>query len=227
MRGNCGLRIVDCGLKKSCARVRLFRNPQSAIRIRKSMALWMSLVAAAVRGQGHELPDLRPAHGELSPTFWQVHGWQILIAAVLLALVIALVVICFLRPKRITPESPAVVARRDLEKWLARKEDGALIADVTRVLKHYVISAFQFPRGELTTTEFRNALQSSQEIKPVLAAATDDFLRRCDEWKFSATPPSSQSGVVKSALELVDKFEAVRAPSAESAISNPQSAIPG
>ena len=176
---------------------------------------WMMICALTIahaRGQGHEIPQLRPPHGELNPTFWEQHGWQVLLGAALFAVAVAMVIFLLRRPKRIVPEPPGLVARRALESWRNRAEDGALAADVSRVLRRYVRTAFHFPNEELTTTEFRAALQSNSQIAPELATATSHFLRRCDEWKFAPAPPAPQLGAVATALELVDKMEASRPP---------------
>ncbi|HWF19169.1 MAG TPA: DUF4381 family protein [Verrucomicrobiae bacterium] len=175
------------------------------------MACFIFLVNAA-RGQGHELPPLQPPHGDLAPTFWEQHGWQVVLAAAFCVLVIGWIIIWLRRPKVFIPEPPAIVARRALESWRGQAQDGALVADVSRVLRRYVMAAFNFPSEELTTTEFRKALQSHSQIAPDIASATGDFLRRCDEWKFAPTPPAPQLGAVAVALELVNKMEASRAP---------------
>lgn len=164
------------------------------------------------RGQGHEIPPLRPPHGELDPTFWQQHGWQVLLAVAIFFVISVLFVLFLRRPRRVAIEPPAIVARRALEKHRNRPETGALVAEVSRVLKRYVMAAFQFPPEELTTTEFRKALRSHADINPELAVATADFLRRCDQWKFAPAPPTPHLGAVGGALELVEKMEASRAP---------------
>ena len=191
---NCGVRSAECGVRR---------------------IVWScigALLPIIARGQGHEIPPLRPPHGELEPTFWEQHGWQALLAIAVAIIVAVLIVAWIRRPKQIVVEPPGIVARRALEKWRGRTEDGTLVAEVSRVLKRYVMAAFQFPPEELTTSEFRKALQSHTTIEPELAVATGDFLRRCDEWKFAPTPPVPQLGAVAGALELVDKMEASRAP---------------
>ncbi|MDB6023131.1 MAG: hypothetical protein JWQ04_2988 [Pedosphaera sp.] len=187
---------------------------KSALRIwrRNLLSLGVSFIAGLARGQGHELPPLEPPHGELLPSFWELHGWQVVLAAVVMIGIVALTVGWLRRPRQVVLEPPGIAARRALESRRNRAEDGQLVAEVSRVLKHYVMTAFHFPPQELTTTEFRKTLQSHPEIKPELAEVTADFLRRCDQWKFSPAPPTPKLGAVAGALELVDKLESSRAP---------------
>lgn len=177
---------------------------------------WLMFICAVVlpavtHGQGHEIPPLQPPHGELAPTYWEQHGWLVLTGAALLLLGLFLFIVWLRHPKQVIPEPPGIVARRALESWRNRPENGALVADVSRVIRRYVMAAFNFTHDELTTTEFRDALQSNIQIAPELAAATGDFLRRCDQWKFAPNPPTPKLGAVTSALELVDKLEMNRA----------------
>ena len=205
MKGKCGVRSAECGMGTRISRIG-----------KKAPCFFIFAIAAlvhlAARGQGHEIPPLNPPHGELTPTFWEQHGWQLVLAMAVVIGVAALLIAWLRRPRHVVPEPPAVVARRALEKWRGRKEDGVLAVEVSRIVKRYVMAAFNFSPEEMTTTEFRAALQTHSEIRPEFAAATGDFLRRCDEWKFAPTPPAPQLGAVEGALELVNKMEASRAP---------------
>lgn len=176
------------------------------------LTLWVGLMMEVARGQGHQLPPLQPAHGELGPTFWELYGWEIIAAIACGLLLIALIVFWLRLPKTVVPEEPAKVARRALEGWRNRAEDGALVADVTRVLRRYVVCAFNLPGEELTTTEFRKALLSDPHIPRDLGDAAGDFLWRCDEWKFAPAPPAPRLEAVSVALELINRMEASRAP---------------
>ncbi|HZV35127.1 MAG TPA: hypothetical protein VFB72_11190 [Verrucomicrobiae bacterium] len=148
----------------------------------------------------------------MAPTFWEQHGWHVIAGAAFCLALIALIIFWLRRPKIVIAEPPATAARRALESWRNRAEDGALVADVTRVVRRYVVCAFNLPSEELTTTEFRKALLSDPHIPRDVGAAAGDFLRRCDQWKFAPAPPAPPLEAVAFALELINKMEAARAP---------------
>ncbi len=153
-----------------------------------------------------EASSLRPPRAELVPSFWEQHGWQILLALAV-ALGGILIWVKWLRrpdPAIITP--PGVIARSALELLRGRVEDAGLVAEVSRVLRRYVIASFCLPPEELTTSELEKALQSHAQATPELAAGIIAFLRRCDEAKFAPVPSASHLGAVASALDLLEKI---------------------
>ncbi|HEU0037969.1 MAG TPA: DUF4381 family protein [Verrucomicrobiae bacterium] len=153
---------------------------------------------------------LSPPHGELPPTFWEQYGaWTLLAAVVLLALA-SFVAWWWLRP-----EPPVVVpievrARQELAVLQQRNEDGRTLSQVSRVLRRYVVAAFELAPDELVTSEFSRLLASHEKIGPELAAAIGEFLRRCDEHKFAPPRSPTPIGAAARALELVDLGEARR-----------------
>jgi hypothetical protein len=157
-----------------------------------------------------KIPPLLPPHSELEPTFWAQHRWQFIGGGATILILMALGVWLLRRPKPVVVEPPAVLARRALEPLRGRPEDGALVAEVSRIVRRYVLSALNFPADELTTTEFRALLLSRPQINPEMAESVGDFLRRCDQWKFAPEPPTPQLGAVAGALELVEKVEQSR-----------------
>ncbi len=180
------------------------------------VAFGLGLCGSLARADGPEkLPPLLPPHGELRQTFWELHGWQCVAGAVVALGIIVAGIIWLRRPRQLIVEPPGVLARRALELLRGRPEDGALVMNVSRILKRYVMAALNLPPEELTTTEFRQTLQAQPEIKPDLAAATGEFLKRCDEWKFAPERPTPQLGAVEGALELVEKLELSRQPVAD------------
>ena len=154
------------------------------------------------------LPSLRPAHGELPPSFWEQYGlWAILLGILLLALISA--AIWFLtRPKPPIVVPPEVEARRALEPLCHRSEDGLLLSRVSQILRQYVAAAFGLPPGELTTTEFCRAIAGHEQVGSELASALSDFLRQCDQRKFSPPPPAPPLSATAHALKLIDQAEA-------------------
>jgi len=156
-------------------------------------------------------PLLRPPHPELSPTFWELHGGQIILTGVLVLVLVLLIILWAYRSRPIVVDPPGVTARRALEKLRGRAEDGALIVEVSRILKRFVLAALNLPpEQEQTTAEFRNFLKAGPQFRPDLAEDVGDFLRRCDEWKFAPSRPAPQLNAVPRALELVERVEASR-----------------
>ena len=170
----------------------------------------LCFVYGAALAADDPIPTLRPPHAELPPSYWELYGWLTVAGAALALAVLVLFIAWLLRPKPQEITSPKILARRALAALHRRAEDAGLIVEVSRILRHYVLSVFGLPAEELTTAEIRQALQNSAPIDPELAAAVTDFLRECDELKFapSPCPPSAQIGLVNRALALVEKIEA-------------------
>ncbi len=181
-----------------------------------SLGFWLlaapSLLAAATNTPGpDDIPPLRPPHAEMPPTFWEHDGlWVIVLGILFLALACAAGWF-LLRPKPPVIVPPGVRAREALEPLRQAPEDGLLLSRVSHILRQYVAAAFDLPPGELTTTEFCRAVGSHASIGPELSAALSDFLRQCDQRKF--TPPASAPplGAVAQVLKLIELAEARRA----------------
>ena len=179
---------------------------------RLTLTLTLTLLALCLHSlcalaQAAEPPVLMPPHGELPPSFWESQGWQVVLAGVVFFTMIVLGIFWLRRPKPVVVEAPVVVARRALEKLRGRPGKVSLDLEVSRILKRYVMAVLQLPPEELTTTELCGVLKSHGLVKPELAGLVGDFLRGCDEWKFSAAPTAPQLGAVSGALDLVEKIE--------------------
>src|SRR5580704_6997233 len=87
-------------------------------------ALASGLAVTAFAGGGPPLPDLLPAHGELPPTFWEQHGWLVVLLAFAALALIVLVAVWLSRPAPVAVVPPELVARRALEALRDRPEDG-------------------------------------------------------------------------------------------------------
>lgn len=157
-----------------------------------------------------QLPKLQPPHEEIGPSLWERHGWQIVIASVVVLGLIALFIAWLRRPKTVAVVPPEVLARRDLEALRGWAENGALVVQVSRIVRRYVISVFTLPPEELTTSELIQALQSQSQIDHNLATAIGEFLRRSDELKFAPALHPPQAGIVARAAELVESVEKYR-----------------
>jgi hypothetical protein len=156
------------------------------------------------------IPQLKPPHGELPPTYWEQHGGQT-IGAVVVFLILAAAIIWWLRrPRNVVIEAPAVIARRALEQLRARQAKEVLVVEVSRILRRYLIYGLALPPDELTTTEFYLALRTHRQIGAELAKSVNAFLRRCDERKFSPQPPSEAWDAVGEANELVGQIETAK-----------------
>jgi hypothetical protein len=142
------------------------------------------------------------------PTFWDQYSlWVILCGVLLLALVCAVAWI-LTRPKPPMVVPPEVQARQALEPLRQQPEEGVLLSRVSQILRHYVAAAFGLPPGELTTAEFCRAIDGHAQIGPELSAALSEFLRQCDQRKFSPSAPVPPLGAVAQALKLIDQAQA-------------------
>lgn len=157
----------------------------------------------------NDVPPLLPSLPEISPTVWEQHGPLI---AVLIVVAVALLVVAIwwlLQPKPPIPVPIEIQTRNELEQLRIHTEDGKTISQVSQVLKRYVTVAFELPSGEMTTAEFSRAVADSEKVGSKLAADISEFLRQCDERKFS---PSAgvQASACSRALELFQAGEARR-----------------
>ena len=184
----------------------------------------LSLPAAAPISSD-DIPSLRPPHGELAPTFWEQYGlWVVIVSVLLLALVCG-VAWLLTRPKPPVVVPPEVQARHALEPLRQQPEDGALLSRVSQILRHYVTAAFDLPPGELTTVEFCGAIATHSPIGPELSAALTQFLRECDQRKFSQSAPAPPLSAVAQALKLIDQAQTRRLALSQSAAQPTQSPV--
>jgi len=179
--------------------------------------LTLPLYSATNISAGDELPRLRPPHGEIPPTFWEKNGiWVILGSIVGLAL-LAVIIWLVTRPKPPTTVPPEIRAKQALDMLSTKPEDGLVLSQVSQVLRHYVSEAFALPPGELTTAEFCCVIVSHDSIGSELAGTISDFLRRCDERKFTPSPPAAPMGAAATALKLIEtaqgRLTEIRVPS--------------
>ena len=154
-------------------------------------------------------PALVPPYGELPPTFWEAHA--IAVAIGLGTLVLAMLLgwlLCRSRPQKMM--SPETQARLALEALRPLPEDGAVLSQVSQIIRRYFSAAFQLAPGEFTTAEFSRSIAEQPHFSAELAAAVIGFLRRCDAQKFSTEPVADPGHSVVRALHLLDQAEAQR-----------------
>ena len=99
------------------------------------------------------------------------------------------------------------MAREALAKCLGRPEDGKVLSEVSRALRRYVGAVLEFPHVEFTTVEFCRELERRENLPPELTRAISDFLRACDERKFSPAASPSPLNSANRALEILARTE--------------------
>ena len=163
---------------------------------------------AATNAELEQIPPLRPARDEIPPTFWEQHGYWIPILAALGLFIIIAAVYFFTRPKQVIVLSPEEEARQALAPLRDQPETGALLSQVSLILRHYLSRAFKLPPGEMTTTDCCRALENQPRPETELAALVGEFLRQCDYRKFAPAASGPAVGAVQRALEIIELAEA-------------------
>ncbi|MCU0787256.1 MAG: DUF4381 domain-containing protein [Verrucomicrobia bacterium] len=165
-----------------------------------------------------EIPPLRPAKPEILPGYWEQHGLVPLVAAIV---VLALLVLAWRLVSRRRPPTlpaPATVARQSLPLLRGRAEDGALLAEVSAILRRYFIAAFALPDRAFTNGELSGALATHTTVDSRLADAASRLLQDMEQRRFNSEAPGqtadggsgsepSPAPVVERALELIDQAE--------------------
>jgi len=209
-RCRCGTRLPQtpaAGLRAGCASLLL------GIRICTSAACLLALtlsLSAASPAPTDDIPPLRPPHAEILPGFWEQYGLWVTIFGLLLLALLAAAAWFLTRPGPPVVVPPEVQARAVLEPLRQQPEDGALLSRVSQVLRHYVAAAFDLPAGELTTSEFCRAIDGHARIGPEISAAVSEFLRQCDQRKFSLPLSAPPLSAVPQALKLIELAQARR-----------------
>lgn len=206
------------------------RNPKSAIRgpdarvracafgFRASDILRLSAFgflilsghASSSSPSADDIPPLAPPLPEIQPTFWEQHGLLVLAGSLVAVALLAFLGWLWLRPQPVPPVPPEARVRAELTALRQSPETGEILSRISQALHHYLVAAFSLPPEELTTTEFCRLLNERPAIGAGLAAATSEFLRQCDERKFSPGPATAPLNAVPRALELVAQAEVRR-----------------
>jgi hypothetical protein len=166
--------------------------------------LTLPSLAATNVSAGDDIPKLRPPRPELPPTFWEKYEIWVILGSIAVLALIGVIVWLATRPKPPVIIPPEVRAKQALDLLLIKPEDGLILSQVSQIIRHYVTEAFGLPPGEQTTAEFCRLTSTHERIGPELSSAIADFLRRCDERKFVASPPTAPMGAVATALKLVE-----------------------
>ena len=180
-----------------------------------SIATLMIFAARTSSAQSpNDVPPLQPALPEIPPTVWEQHGALIVVLIVVAVALLATAIWWLLQPKPPVPVPIEIQTRNALELLRHPTEDGKTISRVSQVLKRYVAVVFELPTGEMTTAEFSRAVTGSEKVGSELATRVSDFLRQCDEQKFSPAA-GIQTSACSRALELFEAGEARRAASVQ------------
>jgi hypothetical protein len=167
-----------------------------------------TLAATNISAGDDDLAKLRPPRGEIPPTFWERYNIWIIAGALVFLVLIGIIVWIVTRPKPPIIVPPEVRAKQALDPLLSKPEDGLLLSKVSQILRHYIAEAFGLPPGELTTIEFCRLMAGHEGIDLELGSAISEFLRRCDERKFTPSPPAAPMAAAASALKLVETAQA-------------------
>ncbi len=157
----------------------------------------------------NDIPPLRPPHAEIPPSFWEQHAASVSLGGVALLAFIGLAIWFATRPRPPFLVPPEVQARGDLAALRKLPEDGRVLSRISQAVRRYFGTAFSLPPGELTTTEFCQAIAANGQIPSALATDTADFLRRCDERKFAPDTPAT-TGTAEVAQQLIEQAETHR-----------------
>jgi len=179
--------------------------------MKKFLASVLFLPLAVIGADTNALPPLAPAAPEIPPSFWDQHKMAVIIGAIIFLALAILAVWKIVRPKSAPVLPPGKVARDMLARLQSLPEDGKLLSETSQILRRHVGAVFDFPGGEMTTTEFSVALAANASVGPQLADALSSFLRACDKDKFVAKNEAPLLNAVRRALQLVEQIERRRA----------------
>ena len=173
-----------------------------------------SAFSLSAQTSSNALPPLAPACPEMPPTFWQQqelaiqqHKSAVIISLSAVLVLAFLFLRVWLRKKSPKVLPPEIAARQALEKWRGQPEDGKALSEVSRILRRYISAAFGFPSGEMTTAEICAGISRDEKIGTELPLAISDFLRACDQRKFSPPKPAASLDAVDRALDFVSRVE--------------------
>lgn len=174
--------------------------------MKKILANFLFLPFAVFAADTNALPALTPAYGELQPTFLEQHKAFAIIGVFAFLILTGLVFWKLLQPKSVVISPPEIVAREALEKLKRQPEDGKILSEISQTLRRYLSTAFEFSTDEMTTAEFSAALFANQKIGAEFAQTISNFLRECDDQKFSRSNSASLNAANR-ALEIVELAE--------------------
>lgn len=171
------------------------------------LLLTSSALSASGQTDTNDLPPLVPAYGEIPPTYWQQHGMLVLAGGSVLLALAGWAVWQMLQPKPVVVLPRETVARQALARLQSQPEDGNVLSAASQILRRYIVAVLDLPPGEMTTAEFCSALAANGKINEELAQSISEFLRKCDQQKFSSSPATAPLNAAIRALELLENVE--------------------
>jgi hypothetical protein len=150
---------------------------------------------------------LRPPRGPLPPVPTLTSGWLAVGAAGLL------LGLGIWRRRRLRsspplpPLLPGTLARRSLAALQDRPETGALVTEVSQIVRLYLRAIIGRASEELTTEELLLALETHCRANPDTRHRLREFLHRCDAVRFAPAPSALPAALVSQALQLIARFE--------------------
>ncbi len=176
----------------------------------RGLALVFAFVCGLPLRGAEEIPELRPPRGILLPSFWEQHGWLVVLGAVAVLGAIAMGVWRWRRPKPVVEVPPEAAARQALEALRPRPEDVALVGEVSRIVRRYLTAVFVLQNDELTTEELLKEVRACFQSDPDLLAALGKLLHESDTRKFAPLPQPAEGPIVPRALELIARLQSHR-----------------
>ena len=174
------------------------------------LVMLLASACSSLAQSTNDVPPLLPALPEIPPTLWEQHGILIMVLGIVGLVLLVAMVWWLLQPKPHVPVPIEIQTRQQLEQLKQAPEDGKTISQISQVLKRYVTGAFELSTSEMTTTEFSQTIAGSDKIGNELAVRIGDFLRACDEQKFSPVT-QTQTAACSRAWELFQAGETRRA----------------
>ncbi len=153
------------------------------------------------------------------PSFWEQHGWLVVLGAVVVLGAIAVGVWRSRRPKPVVEVSPEVTARQALEALRRQTEDVTLVGEVSRIVRRYLLGVFVLQNDELTTEELLKEVRACFQSDPDLLAVLGKLLHECDARKFAPLPQPAEGPIVPRALDLIARLQSHRHQAAQAASS--------
>jgi hypothetical protein len=158
------------------------------------------------------LPALFPPYDEMTLPFWERHPVIIFGGGAVCVAFISFICWWLLRSRPQSFPPPAATAGLALTPLISRPEDGALLGEVSGILRRYLSATFNIAACELTTTELSAALADEAMIGPQAAETISSLLRACDKDKFAPKTKVPPLNAAVRALHLVEQIESRLAP---------------
>ncbi|HLF18126.1 MAG TPA: DUF4381 family protein [Candidatus Omnitrophota bacterium] len=169
------------------------------------LVIWGHL--SAVSASAQDIRDVKP------PLTYPLNIVLLVIFVFLFLLAIGIVWVVFKRrkrevplPKTLLPWEKATARLKELEQQnlIARGQWDGYYSQLTDILRKYVEEQFSIKAPEMTTEEFLQHLQTSQDLDPQQKASLKSFLESSDLVKFAKYAPDPSEA--KRSFELALQF---------------------